>query len=803
MSILIPGQVSNTREETQIEVLDAVQKAATRHVFDASVDISLASEWDFSGVDSSSVITIETNNNQRILALTVDPLVPGVSSWMEKTGTLVSPAVSEAQVSLNQRTRTESGVYAIADTTVLAAEPETYTVTSISQAAAVVSIVLSTPFAYGLGTCINITNVTDNRICYQDCPVFLISEDRLTIQVNTTSSIAIPSTTIAVITTGGTVTVCSDLMRRASDGCAINFLSTTNTSAEILVRRAGTTRFATAVTSIAGDRRSTTASTNLSRQVSGAGLALQANSEFRIEVEPGAVSVSDRSADSVSGFSMRTTLESTAPSSSRPLKKLIGLVRPPAACSPLANIVSVTRSANSAVITLDRPATSFTTGNYIQVYGVFNKTLFPDSVFSAAISNVLGNTVTVPWTGTDGTSYGGFVTKPAGQVSMSGTQNSIISVSVNAAGQVILTSASTWTCTAPDLVRVQGVRANLTGDDLGIDGVWKINRIGSVTTTLVLDPVFDYIGVRRSPVVNTMSATDCGGGLMVATTIRVHSWKAYSRAIQEVRVYGQGVQSLAHSIPTYVSGGGISATQGTAAAGTGGTLGWPVAPGLMQIVDIASAAITTTTTGSAVSIAGTSGGATAFQLVYQVTAASGTNPTLDVRIEVTDDGVNYYPLYDLPRITAAGVYRTPELRSDARTYRLVQTISGTSPSFTRVVTRNSLPFQQPEPRCQIFDRTVVLTTASSTTQILYCDGPSDIQLYISIGAATTPPALQLQVSEDNGSTWVSIGSPLTAVANSTVRTVVTAEYARHVRAIVTTPGSAVTANYVLIKAVGG
>lgn len=63
------------------------------------------------------------------------------------------------------------------------------------------------------------------------------------------------------------------------------------------------------------------------------------------------------------------------------------------------------------------------------------------------------------------------------------------------------------------------------------------------------------------------------------------------------------------------------------------------------------------------------------------------------------------------------------------------------------------------------------------------EGASDLHLVVNIGAATTPPpALQLQVSEDNGATWVSAGSPVTAVASGTVKAKATGEYPRHAHA---------------------
>ncbi len=102
----------------------------------------------------------------------------------------------------------------------------------------------------------------------------------------------------------------------------------------------------------------------------------------------------------------------------------------------------------------------------------------------------------------------------------------------------------------------------------------------------------------------------------------------------------------------------------------------------------------------------------------------------------------------------------------------------------------------------MIDRTLNPNTAGSATQALYVDGPKDVILVVSLGAATTPPAIQLEASEDNGATWAAISSPVTAAANGTVRIKALDEYPRHVRATVATAGSGATLGYVLIKAVG-
>ena len=97
------------------------------------------------------------------------------------------------------------------------------------------------------------------------------------------------------------------------------------------------------------------------------------------------------------------------------------------------------------------------------------------------------------------------------------------------------------------------------------------------------------------------------------------------------------------------------------------------------------------------------------------------------------------------------------------------------------------------------DRTIVLTTLNSVTPTLFQAAANNVQLVINLGAATTPPALQLEGSED-GTNWYAMGTPLTGVANNTVQLTVSGLSATYTRARVSTIGATVVAGYVSIKA---
>jgi hypothetical protein len=175
---------------------------------------------------------------------------------------------------------------------------------------------------------------------------------------------------------------------------------------------------------------------------------------------------------------------------------------------------------------------------------------------------------------------------------------------------------------------------------------------------------------------------------------------------------------------------------------------------------------------------------------------------MDVAIEESDDsGTNWFKVYDFPRITLGGQYRSPIMRLTGNRVRYVQTVGGTSPSFTRSINRLQASTNNEAVR-QLINRTISLTTLNSTTPSLDTrDCGNRAQLVINVGAiTTTAPAIQLEGSDDNGDSWYSIGAALTAVASSTVQLTVVDINAALMRARVSTAGVGVTAGYVMIKA---
>ena len=208
--------------------------------------------------------------------------------------------------------------------------------------------------------------------------------------------------------------------------------------------------------------------------------------------------------------------------------------------------------------------------------------------------------------------------------------------------------------------------------------------------------------------------------------------------------------------------------------------------------------LTATTTSATV----TQGNVQSASFNVVVTAVSGTAPTLDISIEESDDsGTNWYPIFQMARITANGSYRTPVIRLSGNRIRYVQTVGGTTPSFTRAVNRTNMMIDGNNLKVLV-DRTVNPNTLNSTTPSYFVGGCDTVGLYINLGAVTTAPVFTAEGSEDNVNFYALSGSTLTTVANSTVFLALPNSLTKFVRARVSTAGTGATLGYVELKALG-
>ena len=352
------------------------------------------------------------------------------------------------------------------------------------------------------------------------------------------------------------------------------------------------------------------------------------------------------------------------------------------------------------------------------------------------------------------------------------------------ATDLTLVGSANWTWLIGDYVNVYGVRVDTTGADLGIDGTYKVVNIS--TTSMALRPIGSTV---LSP---SFASTNCGGTVIKRTDIRLGFIRGLQ--IQRERVELLNKADAYSSVPVLINTNSSLSTVSTVTTVSTASLAINTI-----VTDITSAAVTANATATAITPAA---GALSHEFNVIVTATSGTNQTLDVVVQESDDsGTSWYDTYHFPRITATGQYRSPLIPLTGNRIRYIRTIQGTTPSFTMSLNRQQSHITSPLQR-QFFDRVTAINTLNSTTPSYFTEGCSDLNAIISIGAVTTTaPNVAIEISSDNV-TWVQMANNTTLTANSNNIIQLSNALARFTRAKVTSAGSGATLNHIMIKGIG-
>lgn len=457
--------------------------------------------------------------------------------------------------------------------------------------------------------------------------------------------------------------------------------------------------------------------------------------------------------------------------------------------APVARIATIAKTGTTTATVTTTAPHGLAVTDFVQIYGVADQTNYPNLTGQTQVSSVVNATTftIVIGTATTTSSTGGAVWQVQGSVLAPGVFSQVVQ-SISQTSQVLTVIGNgPWSTPLPgEFLQLHG----MTGAAAAYDGAYKVLRVSGTTLELQGSGT-DFTSITT------------GGAAMRRTDVRLHFTRVmdYTRLVTEISGGKGNTSDVNNSVPVAITGSAslaVSQTTGTNAT-QWNAAGWAGS----MVADVASAAVTSTQTTSAVAPGLVNNvGAYAHSFNVIVTAVSGTTPTMDVGVEESlDNGTNWVRVYDFPRITANGAYTSPLIRAQYGTrYRYVQTVGGTTPSFTRAI--NRVMFSAPGQLArQFFDRSIVLTTLNSTTPTYTVDGCTFFQISTNLGAATTAPVLQLQGSED-GTNWYSVGTTFTPVASSTTVSVTKDVAPKFVRVLVQTAGATVTAGYISIKALG-
>jgi hypothetical protein len=643
----------------------------------------------------------------------------------------------------------------------------TFGTTYSGAAGSTVTVLLENPLPIDsrLGDWVSTDGLSDTRICVPGGVLYFISHDRKKVSFNIGEENSLNLHALNLTPVLGTAKLYLYDNTAGANNAGIFRFSGTNSSSAAFVTQSGgadTAVFAT----LTGSQVSGLSTTS-PEYTAGAGgqWAIRANSKFRIELDREGTKFMYAGADSTAVYSTAVRTSVTPVQGVARFKT--ALVSNTVMTRPVAKIVSAVHATASTttVVTLDVTPTSagLAVGNYVALRNIANQTIFANSGAGTAITAIDDalKTITLPWgAATAGTSYGGSAILQKASIDQPGMLPIVTNASYDATLDVVtLTSTSTWSGFGGigAYVNVHGVRNSTTGADLGIDGVWEVSN-HTVGTVLNLKALYDINGVRVSPVVSALAATNSGGSVILRTTVYIAGVEMYNRNINTVEIAGAGTADATRAIPTYSMGGIIS--QGPAASvGTNGGGAWPVRNALNRTADIT--ATTTTTVGQAVGgVVDVTTNAGAMQYYTNVTALTGTNVRYFTRLEGSWDTLTYFTVYDTPvqktvasKLAGASVVmpiHVPFLR-------WVRDVRGTTPSVTYDIIRTVMPSQAVRRQRRMNDRVVSLTALTASTERLWVEGCTRLQITCTpIPGMTGAPEIGVEVCNgdpDVASNW--------------------------------------------------
>jgi hypothetical protein len=734
--------------------------------------------WNLSTA-SGDIVQLDGNAvSASYLVISKDALTLGSETVLTSVDSFQMPFETAVGLSMSQRVLgQELSMELVSTDTALPVVPE-IAIASISQATTTLTV--NTATAHGLvpGKRIGIYGVTDSRFNY---PSLVVASTPSTTQFTCTAG---PTGTIASVTAGPFTSgfvYFRPALGYANDGVSEIFENASATNASFYVRADSGDSLPTGTAN--ANHSVTIASTSSLQSIAAAfTYSFLPTSEYRIILQPDRIHFLDLPVDSITSIPLvRTVRTQVTPNSLKNYKLRFRVTSNKGLTIPIAKIVSAVKSASAvATITTSSPH-GLTTGDFIAIYGIRDQTNFANLTTATQVASTpTSTTFTISFgANTTATGYGGMVARVQGSNIPASFTTVAVQSAANDGTSLTLVGSTNWTWLIGDYVNVYGCRDNSTGADLNVDGTYRVASVA--TTTLILQP----IGSTVLPA--SFATTNAGGTTVKRTDARLHFARIfdYLRERVEMQSHATGAAAVPVHITTFGSAISLNSNQAINFQ----------PPGVVN--DVSSGAITTTTTTAAI----TPGLGSAYQVNIAITAVAGTTPTLDFSIEESDDsGTNWFKVYDFPRITATGIYRSPIIRIVGNRLRYVQTIAGAGASFTRSVNRLQTNTNS-EPLRQLIDRTISLTTLNSATPSLDTrDCGNRLQLIIAAGAITiTTPELQLEGSDDNGASWYLIGTPLTAVASGTVQETVVDINSALTRARVSTAGVGVTPNYVMIK----
>ena len=561
-------------------------KAKFREAFEDYTPNAPNSNWIESKADGDITIADGNAVAAGYLVISKSPWNAGSSTVIETAGRFSMPFDCSIGLHTSQRTLGQEFAVEFVDDATISAELS-LPISSMTHASGLLTINTPTPHGLAVGKRIQIAGCLDNRFNY---PALVVASTPTPTQLTVTAG---PAGTLGAITATATT---GTLYPRPSLGYATNGTSmilenVSTTNASFYIRSADGDSLPSG-TAIGNHSVGTLTSASVQAINAAYTYAFQPSTEYRLTLQADRVQWSGVAIDysvQATNFLSRTQV---VPDHRKKYKLRIRASNAQDLSRPVGKIISAVKSGSTtATITLDRDH-GLSVGSLVTVYGIRDQAAaaFPNLTAATAITGVpASNKIQIGvGTGTANTSYGGFVAVVNGGNLPSAlgaasqvVQSAALSTLADGTRQLTLVGSAVWATpatTVGDYMEVIGVRNNVNGTNLNVDGAWKISSVSPTTLTLVPIP---GSGVTLPADFNT---TDCGGGLIRRTDLRVSFVRIFDFERERVELLPRPSGDAASAAPVTIQGtsdiatqyrstaSGASATHLVSAANTNSTL---------------------------------------------------------------------------------------------------------------------------------------------------------------------------------------------------------------------------------------
>ena len=530
-------------------------KAKFREAFEDYTPNAPNSNWIESKADGDITIADGNAVAASYLVISKSPWNAGSSTAIETAARFSMPYDFSIGLHTSQRTLGQEFAIEFVDDEVISAEPS-IAIASMTHGAALLTINTAVPHGLVVGKRFQIAGCADNRFNY---PALIVASTPSPTQFTATAGPGgnLPSITATV--TSGTLYPRPSL-GYATNGTSMILENAVVTNGSFYVRSAEGDSLPSGT--VTGNHSITTLTTASVQAVNAAyTYAFQPTTEYRLTLQADRVQWSNVAIDSVGQSTNLVSRTQVVPDYRKKYKLRIRATNAQELSRPVGKIISAVKAGSTtATITLDRDH-GLAVGALVTVYGIRDSAAaaFPNIATATAITGVpASNQIQIViGTGTANTSYGGFVAVVNGGnlpsalgASAQTVQQATLTTLSDGSRQLILVGSANWaapTSTVGDYVEVIGVRNNVDGTDMLVDGAWKISSIA--TTTMNLVPVLPDMVLPAD-----FATTACGGGLMKRTDLRVSFIRIFDFERERVELLPRPSGDAASAAPVTIQG---------------------------------------------------------------------------------------------------------------------------------------------------------------------------------------------------------------------------------------------------------